>query len=81
MARMIQFEYKGSTRQALEIEPDARQIDCLYCFQVTKNGKVETGPRSFKVYDMRDIVEIDRAPFEDHLNGQKDTDTSLSVPF
>lgn len=81
MTRMIKFEYKGTQRQALEIEPDQRHNGCMHCFQVTKNGKVETGYRSFKVYDMRDIVEIDRTPFEEHLDGQKDSNTSLSVPF
>ncbi len=69
MARMIQFEYKGTKRQALEIEPDARQIDCMFCFQVTKDGEVEAGHRSFKVYEMRDVVEIDRSPFAKQLEG------------
>ncbi len=71
MSRMIQFEYKGTQRQALEIEPDARQIDCMFCFQVTKDGKVDTGHRSFKVYEMRDVVEIDPSPFAKQLESMR----------
>lgn len=58
---MIQFEYRGTKRQALELGVDKRQIGCMVCFQVTP----EVGRRSFKVHDMRDVTEIDRAPFEE----------------
>lgn len=59
MDRMIQFQYCGKIRQALEIEPDERMIGCMFCFQVTP----EVGHRSFKVHKMVDVVEISREPF------------------
>lgn len=64
---MIQFEYGKKTRVALETGADERMIGCMACVQVMKDGKVEVGPRSFKVHKMIDVVEIDRAPYEEHL--------------
>jgi hypothetical protein len=56
---MIQFQYNGETRQALEIGPDKRMIGCMLCFQATP----KPGHKSFKVHKMMDVVEIDRTPF------------------
>lgn len=56
--RMIRFQYKGTTRVALELEGDTRQINCLYCLQASKDGEVAVGHRSFKVPDMRDMQEV-----------------------
>lgn len=56
--RIIQFEYKGTTRVALEIEADDRKINCMHCLQATKDGEIEVGFRSFKVPDMRDVQTV-----------------------
>lgn len=57
--RLIRFEYKGTTRVALEIEGDQRKIAAMYCLQATKDDKDEVGYRSFKVADMRDIRPVE----------------------
>jgi hypothetical protein len=57
--RIIRFQYKGTTRVALELEGDDRIINCLYCVQASKDGKAAVGYRSFKVPDMRDIQEVE----------------------
>lgn len=73
MSRMIQFEYSGVRREALEIGIDDRHNGCLFCFQVTKDGEIDLGHRSFKVHKMMDVIEIDRAPFEAQLGDIDDT--------
>ena len=73
MSRMIQFEYSGVRREALEIGIDDRHNGCLFCFQVTKGGNPSVGHRSFKVHKMMDVIEIDRAPFEEQLGDIDDT--------
>ena len=75
MTRMIQFEYKGTQRQALEIEADERMIGCMFCFQVTPS----VGHKSFKVAQMMDVVEIDRKPFEDQLNETRHSTNPVST--
>jgi hypothetical protein len=57
--RVIRFQYKGTTRVALELEGDGRMINCLYCLQASKDGEAAVGYRSFKVPDMRDIQEVE----------------------
>jgi hypothetical protein len=66
---MIQFQYNGETRQALEIGADDRMIGCMFCFQVTP----KIGHKSFKVHKMMDVVEISREPFASVLQDIDDT--------
>lgn len=73
MSRIIQFEYKRTLREALEIGADDRMIGCLFCFQVTKDGEPSVGHKSFKVAEMMDVVEIDRKPFEETLQDIDET--------
>lgn len=62
MWRIIKFQYKDSTRIALEIEPDERKINCIHCLQAVKDGEESVGYRSFKVPEMRDIQPIQGIP-------------------
>jgi hypothetical protein len=57
--RIIRFQYKGTTRVALELEGDDRKINCLYCLQASKDGVAAVGYRSFKVPEMRDMQEVE----------------------
>jgi hypothetical protein len=57
--RLVRFQYKGTTRVALELEGDDRKINCLYCLQASKDGEAAVGHRSFKVPEMRDIQEVE----------------------
>jgi len=56
--RMIQFDYKGKVREALELHKDERMNACWVCYQVSP----EVGVRSFKIADMRGIREIKMDP-------------------